>query len=470
MVKLFNCLLLLCILCFNVKAREVTIEGLQKSYAGKTIEWKTFADPFTGRDTVIHVCRIDSNGFFKFSFPCNNPMLIYSFLGIFKGYLHVEPNKNYIISLPEWKDKNPADKLNPYFQPIEIQINIENDSSKNSLNLLILRFDTIFFKILQEANQYLKKRQKINIDSLKNYLLYSIPYKNNPFLNDYVTYKLGLLELMLQQYKVKSLSRKYFEFKPILYNNVAYFDLFNRVYDKYFYFFGQSFYGKNIFDIINVQKSYFKLNELFSKDPVLQNENLRELVILKNIHDEFYESRFSRSGLLSILDSIIVNTKIPEHKKYAVNIRYKITRLMPGFFPPAFELYDLYNRLVKLSDFYGNYVYLNFCSCNSYACIKEFDLLRNLAQKYTRKNFIIVTIVTDEEIMAMQPYATNTPMNWYFLHYGNQPNVLKDYDIRGYPQYYLIGPDGKLILSPAKSPGEYFELELFNIMRARGHM
>jgi len=34
----------------------------------------------------------------------------------------------------------------------------------------------------------------------------------------------------------------------------------------------------------------------------------------------------------------------------------------------------------------------------------------------------------------------------------------------------LIGPDGKLIFSPAKAPNEYFEIELFKIMKSRGDL
>jgi len=45
---------------------------------------------------------------------------------------------------------------------------------------------------------------------------------------------------------------------------------------------------------------------------------------------------------------------------------------------------------------------------------------------------------------------------------------MKDYDIRAFPTYFLIGPDGNLINSPAPGPGENFENNLFKIMRSRG--
>ncbi|MCX7985971.1 MAG: TlpA family protein disulfide reductase [Bacteroidales bacterium] len=462
--------LLLWITChLQLIGRDVIIEGKQASYSGKVIEFTTFFDPFTGKDSILSKYKVDSSGYFKFVFPLEKTQLVYSRIGAYKGYLHAEPQSKYIITLPEWKDLTPAEKLNPFFEPFEFQFIIENDTLSNSLNKLILKFDTIFFSYLKKIVQS-GKMKKDSFEVVRNSLLNLFGSEQNVFFRDYVIYKIGLLELISMQYRVKYLSKQYFEGKPILYNNEAYLDLFNRVYDKYFFYFGQTSKGKSIYSIINDRKSFVQLDSLLQTDQVLLNTDLREMVILKNIHDEFYASRFSRSGLLNILDSLTNKTNNPYHKRFAASIREKITRLMPGYEPPSFSLYDFKGKLINLSDFKGKYVYLNFCSCNSYACLKEFDLLRNLSVKYSNKNFFIITIVTDDDSNTMKPYAEKAGMNWIFLHYGNQPDIIKKYDVRGFPLYYLIGPDGKLLLSPAKSPGEYFELDLFRIMRSRGDM
>ena len=140
---------------------------------------------------------------------------------------------------------------------------------------------------------------------------------------------------------------------------------------------------------------------------------------------------------------------------------------MPGFDPPAFSLYNQNNKLVNLTDFKGQYVYLNFCMCSSYSCIKEFELLKKMTEKYKEK-LTIVTIATDESQSVMAEYANKEKLPWTFLHFGNQPTILEEYDIRAYPTYFLIGPDGKLLISPAQSPGENFEQYLFQVMRSRG--
>lgn len=447
---------------------EIVIEGTQPTYPGKEIYFYTFADPFTATDSLVGACKVDSNGHFKVELAISDTALLYSYFGIYKGYVYVIPQKHYVVDLPDWQDKSPADELNPFFEPVEFYFKIKNYAD-NHLNELFHNFDSIYFEIIKKYINPLKPLKKSTVDSIQLVFQKYIPAESPSYFKNYALYKFGFFQYLTWHKRAGYLSKTYFEQKPILYNNVAYFDLFNAVYDKYFYFFGQTPKGKEIFDIINSRKSYYQLIELLKNDLVLNNETFRELVILKNIYSEFYASNFSRSGLLAVLDTLLECTKNDRHKSFGINIRQKMTRLMPNNYPPDFELYDKDNRLVKLSDFRGSYVYLNFCSCNSYACMKEFDLLGRLAEKFS-KNLIILTISTDENKNDMMRYANNGHLNWIFLHYGNQPEIIKHYDVRAYPTYYLIGPDGKLIFSPAKTPAEYFEIELFKVMRARGDL
>ena len=46
--------------------------------------------------------------------------------------------------------------------------------------------------------------------------------------------------------------------------------------------------------------------------------------------------------------------------------------------------------------------------------------------------------------------------------------MVADYDVRSYPTYYLVDPEGKLLLSPAPGPQEGLGRVLFEQWRARG--
>jgi peroxiredoxin len=165
----------------------------------------------------------------------------------------------------------------------------------------------------------------------------------------------------------------------------------------------------------------------------------------------------------------MLKTQIPSHRQIGASIKQKITRLLSGYAPPAFELMDTEGKAISLDEFKGKYVYLNFCTCQSYACLNEFNSLAVLNTKYAGK-LIILTIATDPMDEVLRQFLAKNKYDWKFLLYDRQPDVLKEYDIRAFPTYFLIGPDGKLILSPAPSPSEDFESRLFDIMKARGDL
>ncbi|UCH15319.1 MAG: redoxin domain-containing protein, partial [Bacteroidales bacterium] len=198
-------------------------------------------------------------------------------------------------------------------------------------------------------------------------------------------------------------------------------------------------------------------------------DTIIELVIIKGIYDEFYDDNFSRSGLLNILDSLIVNTEIQQLKLIGKNVKSKITRLVSGYFPPEFELYDSDSNLIKLSDFRGKYVYLNFCTSQSYVCISEFEVLKGIYDRHKDK-MEIITVTVDPFPRIASNLLVSSKWNWKFLYHGNQPQIIKEYDIRAYPTYFLIGPDGKLIYSPSPSPTEDFESMLYKAMKDKGDL
>ena len=124
---------------------------------------------------------------------------------------------------------------------------------------------------------------------------------------------------------------------------------------------------------------------------------------------------------------------------------------------------------MTLDQLEGKYVYLNFCTTTSYTCLQDFSLLEKIYRKY-RKKLEIVTISADMEKKDLESFLKTTGYSWTFLHFGEKPDVIKDFDVRAYPTYFLIGPDRKIILSPAPSPSEGFEQRFFELLRSRGEI
>jgi len=451
----------------NLFSQEAVVFGNSPEYKGQELVFYHYSDFITATETEVGRCKVDVNGNFTCSIKILETTYVFSYLGIYKIYFFAEPTKKYNLILPPREDKTEAQCLNPFFRETDMQVGIAN-IDKNDINYLInsfdLRFNQNFDQIVIEAY---KGKSQANIDSLISIMELKYSTSQNQYFNNYRKYRYGLLKQVTYYKKSTSISNELFLNKPALYSNPAYMELFNLVYDKYFLFFSRTTSGNIIFKNISQDRSLTKLKETLSDNEVLSNDTLMEMVILKALYDEFFSDNFSRSALLTLLDSVYRTTKNAEHLLIAENIRAKITKLLPGFVPNNFTLFDVNDKAFTLDKFEGKYVYLNFCTTTSYTCLQEFPLLDKLYQKYG-KHLEIVSISADKEVGDLKSFMKNSGYRWTFLHYGNKPDIIKDFDVRAYPTYFLIGPDRKLIYSPAPSPKENFEMKFFQILRNKG--
>ena len=412
---------------------------------------------------------VDDKGDFKIFMNLDRITFVFSHLGIYKAFLYLEPDRTYEIVLPGKEDKTPEDELNPYFIESRIQLGIVNVNAGES-NFTIRMFNDAYNPYYNKhIINFINKDDFSELDEDIEKLEKPFSNSDNSFFNSYRKYRYGLLKHLSYQQKARSVSDEYFRDKPVLLYNPAYMELFKQVYDKYFVFFGRTNKGQKIYDDINRLKSFSELKKTLYKAEVFSNDTIIELVIIKGIYDEFYDDNFSRSGLLNVLDSLVVNTEIQQLRLIGETVKSKITRLISGYFPPEFELYDSDSNLVKLSDFRGKYVYLNFCTSQSYVCISEFEVLKGIYDRHKDKMEVVTVTVDPFPRIASNLLASNK-WNWKFLYHGNQPQIIKEYDIRAYPTYFLIGPDGKLIYSPSPSPTEDFESMLYKAMKDKGDL
>jgi peroxiredoxin len=446
---------------------KVIIHGNAPGHAGEEIVFYSWTDQISFTRAELFRIMIGENEQFSVDIMIDDgPEYIFSHTGIYFLYMYIEPGREYEVILPEKTDKSIREELNPYFEGIPTHLAVLNHDS-TELNALIRAFDDMYDPLFGEKLIRLTvERDQGLLDSIQGVFDRRFVHSANPYFNAYRNYKMALLKIMSQMRTARSISESHFRSEPVLYNNVAYMELFNQVYNRYFLFFSRTVRGNRIFSDINNNRSLTDLRNTLGTDPLLGEGRLLELVILKGLHDSFYGSDFSRTGLLAVLDSIAGSTLYSEHSSIAGHIRSKVTRLLAGFQPPGFELMNRDGEMLSLSDFKGYYVYLNFCTAASYSCLSEYDVLSRLNSKHS-ENLKIVTVFIDDSYESMLEFLSRNDYDWEFLFYGNQPSILKEYDIRMFPSYYLVDRDGTLLMSPAPSPAEGFENSLLRTLRNR---
>lgn len=270
----------------------------------------------------------------------------------------------------------------------------------------------------------------------------------------------------------KSLKDIYNNYLSVSYpefQNPAYLELFNKMYDRFFYYFSRTKNGKNLNQLVNLEHNHKALRKELQKHNSIPSDTIADLVIMKEVNESFYRNFFYKEALLMILDSLIANPSIPVYAEYAMDIKADLTNLMIGTSPPEISLLNQYGQRVSLNDFNGKYILLMFCTPDNYSCMKEYPFLKSLHEKHNKYLEIITVMITDLH-SNMKDFMENNRYSWTSLFYENSEELLQSYKIRAYPTCYLIGPNGKLIQSPATLPTEGLEQQLFRIMRARGDL
>ena len=94
------------------------------------------------------------------------------------------------------------------------------------------------------------------------------------------------------------------------------------------------------------------------------------------------------------------------------------------------------------------------------------DMLKKLQDKHP--NLLkVVLISADDNLSDIRSFARKSQLKWTFLYYGDDPDILKNYDIRTIPTCFLIDKEGLLAISPAPLPSEDFEGYLFRYLKAK---
>ena len=459
-------LLFITLITSNLFAQQVVIKGNAKSYAGDTLIWSYYEEQVTFEEKMLDKCKVEENGDFEFRLTISETLLSFIHLNVFKGILYIEPGQEYQIVLPQKVNKLPEDKLNPFFEETEFYVRIL-DTEETELNQQIKAFNKLYDKYLAKYfQQFRGKLSKTTADSIISAIEKDFPNKSNRFFNDYKKYNYASLRLMAYERNKEKLIDKYFYNKPVLYQNPAYMDMFNQLFTNYLSYLSKTKEGKPIPYFLIKLKSLEKIKSAMDSVKVLQNDTLQEMIISKSLYDNFYKDDFPQQSIIFMMDTLRLKASTSQNRIIAKNIYEKITTLLPNYIAPDFQLPDKKNQLHSLSLFRNKFVYLNFVNPKSYTCQQELEVLKTMhTKKY--ELFEILSICVCDNIQEMKDLIIKNNYNWTFLYYSKNNSLLKQYNVRTYPTYYLINPESMLAMSPAFPPTEpSFEARYFEMLKA----
>ena len=123
----------------------------------------------------------------------------------------------------------------------------------------------------------------------------------------------------------------------------------------------------------------------------------------------------------------------------------KVTVPKARLLAPDFTLPDLKLETVRLSDYRGKLVILNFWASFCAPCRREMPALENLWQRYRDRGLVVLALSADRDnLKRVENFVSEGDYSFPIL-LDTAGRVRKNYEIRALPTSYLIGRDGKFI-------------------------
>jgi len=118
-----------------------------------------------------------------------------------------------------------------------------------------------------------------------------------------------------------------------------------------------------------------------------------------------------------------------------------------GQIAPEFELNDTEGKLVKLSDFKGKYVLLDFWASWCAPCREENPNIVKQFEAFKNKGFTVLGVSLDEDKSDWLKAIKDDRLNWSHVSELKRwdGKVTMQYKIEGIPASFLLDPKGKII-------------------------
>jgi len=110
---------------------------------------------------------------------------------------------------------------------------------------------------------------------------------------------------------------------------------------------------------------------------------------------------------------------------------------------PEWQLADLNGKTVKLSDYRGKVVVLNFWATWCVPCRAEIGGFIELQKKFAEKGVVFIGLSEDDDAKLVVPFVKTKGINYPVL-MATKP-VISAYEAQGLPTTYLIDRDGNVI-------------------------
>jgi thiol-disulfide isomerase/thioredoxin len=113
---------------------------------------------------------------------------------------------------------------------------------------------------------------------------------------------------------------------------------------------------------------------------------------------------------------------------------------------PDFELTDMQGNAVRLNDYRGKVVLVNFWATWCPPCVEEIPSLGRLQQKFSTEELVVVSVDVGEEKASVQEFLKKVPAR-YPVMLDPDGRTVADWNLRAFPTTFVVDREGRISLA-----------------------
>lgn len=125
-----------------------------------------------------------------------------------------------------------------------------------------------------------------------------------------------------------------------------------------------------------------------------------------------------------------------------------------AYISPEFELPSLNGGKIKLSDYRGKVVFINFWATWCATCKVEMPSMEKLYQKFRDQGFEMLTVSVDKDISLIQPFMKEYNLTFPVLLDPESQIAKRKYKTTGVPETFIVDRSG-IIVHKAIGPRDW---------------
>jgi thioredoxin-related protein len=451
------------ILFFLWPSVATKIEGKNKEYAGKKLEFFRFSDPVTQEKMHVFTLEADREGNFSADVKVDQTTFVFSDFGIYRGMLFLEPEEKINLLLPPLREKSFADSKNPYFKPVEFWFSTEEG---NQLNDVVSEFDAQLNQLSDRFfDQLYFSRSKSAFDSISKILENHFDRQSHPTFNNHKKLKLKALEVDAFRLAPEKVSEELSVSGHEFWNHPAFIELFEKTFTNKLSFEVRSNTGTKIRQAISSGNFPFFKNMLKEKYKI--TGPVADLALLKMLHDAYYSGDFSQNDILIMLSSATFRQHADLFiRETSKNVFEKLKFLRKGTQAPVICLKNTDGHRVCTNETSAGekkFKYLIFADTEMIVCREHLKYLIRTKEQF-QKYLEIIVVLRKTDLIEMKMFLEKENVPGIHLVDENSEFIEK-YRVKSFPTCFLLNEEHGVVFQQAKAPLDGFEQQLGLFLR-----